>query len=328
MGEKFVRSFTTLGLPFTLVSNYRSIIFDDEYFKGSGGHLHSLLSNFQVFHESNSTPPAFTVILNNTNEGPLRLETSGTKYIFSGPIQRYEEQTDDKRLSIFGNMGIFSKIVVLELERAGVFSFHSTSFVVPDTNHLILVLGGSGTGKSTVLLKAVQDRLWVFGTELTHFRLVGGSVEFLKGSLWQNSRLGNLVEDFPELLDRFGIGDLPSGDLWQQYRSIDFHDISSAADSLVNPPVTILFPRIESNRRVPTRTRADSRTIAYSLYENLAEKVSPPSHLYKRVFVPSLDTGEDQVRRMAAAESFITTADIRHVWKSLTGPADCLEGVV
>ena len=328
--SEFQRDFQLFGMPFALVSNYRDVIFDDEYFLGHGGYLHSLLSNFHTLGPTGepAEDPQFRVVIDNRDEPTISLTQSAGEYRFSGPVRSLEEATHDRRSSIFGNMGVFSKILVRELEKCGIFSFHSTSFVVPGTNHLILVLGGSGSGKSTVALRAVLDGLEVFGTELTHFRFTDGGVEFLKGSLWQNCRMGNLVLDFPSLLVRFQITRIPDGDPWIHYQSVNMTDWSHRDDKLFQPVISVLFPRIESERRVPTRYESPASGIAYSLYGNLSDKVSPPSHLYKRVFIPSLDAPEDQVRRMKAAEQFVRDADIQTVWNTLTSPADCLEGVL
>lgn len=329
---EYTRDFSALGLEFSLVSNYRDIIEDDEYFLGDGGHLHSLLSNFHRLRplDSPSEDSRFQVVLDDreTRGGGLEFHREGREYRFSGPIRHLEESAADKRASIFGNMGIFSKILVRELETAGIFSFHSTSFFVPGTDRLILVLGGSGAGKSTVVLRALLEGLQIFGTELTHIRMRDGEVEFLKGSLWQNCRMGNLVEDFPSLLDTFGITELPEGNPWKQYRSVDMGPWQYPGDTAVQPRVTVLFPRIESERSMPERYELDPGGTVYGLYENLADKVSPPSHVYRKFFIPSLDEGPDQVRRMEAARAFLESANLESVRKVLTNPNECLETII
>ena len=218
------RLFSLLGMKIQLTSNYRDILYDDEYFLGKRGKLHSLLSNF---HELVPLPSDsedqvdVRIRIEDKRQKNLTMSISDRTYHFIGPIKEMEEDVDDKRASIFGNMGIFSKIMVRELEHQGIFSFHSTSFVQPGTNRLYLVLGSSGAGKSSVLLKAVKDGMQVFGTELTHFRILNNKIVFYKGSLWQNCRMGNLVEDFPSLLDTFSIDYTPKGNPWQQYLSVN-----------------------------------------------------------------------------------------------------------
>ena len=45
--DVYHRGFSLLGMKILLCSNNRVLIADDEYFLSKGGHLHSLLSNFQ-----------------------------------------------------------------------------------------------------------------------------------------------------------------------------------------------------------------------------------------------------------------------------------------
>ncbi len=330
MKRRYTRRFSLLGMQVELVSNYQDIIADDEYFMSKGACLHSLLSNFhQLLPADDDAGVDLQVFISDEPEGSgLKLERREGIYRFIGPIRELERHAGDKRAAIFGNMGIFSKILVRELERRGIFSFHSTSFIIPGTDRLVLVLGGSGAGKSTVLLRAVIAEQEIFGTELTHLQFREDGIRFLKGSLWQNCKMGNIVEDFPALLDTFGIDSVPEGNPWKQYRSIDMRPWSYAADWIDNPQVTILFPRIEQERSRPERYTLSPEGIAYPVYENLSDKVSPPSAVYRKFFIPSLDEGDDQRRRMAVAERFVREAGIDSVWKVLTSPDECLDTII
>ncbi len=325
------RLFSLLGMKIQLTSNYREILYDDEYFLGKDGKLHSLLSNF---HELVPLPSDsedqvdVRIRIEDKRQNNLTMSNSSRKYHFIGPIKEMEEGTDDKRASIFGNMGIFSKILVRELEQKGIFSFHSTSFVQPGTNRLYIVLGGSGAGKSTVLLKAVKEGMQVFGTELTHFSIRKRKVIFHKGSLWQNCRMGNLVEDFPSLLNTFSISYTPQGNPWHQYLSVDLKNWQYPEDSIENPEVIILFPRIESDRKNAERYKLKKETTIYSLYENLSDKVSPPSYVYKKAFIPAIEDKSDQIKRMGASDNFIKFANIGTCWKFLASPEECLDEVI
>jgi len=331
MQREYTRIFSLLGMKIQLISNYRDILYDDEYFLGKNGKLHSLLSNFHKLAPSFSDsedPADVRIKIEDKEQKALTMLNSDKIYHFSGPVIDLEEGVDDKRASIFGNMGIFSKILVRELEHQGIFSFHSTSFVHPGTNRLYLVLGGSGAGKSTVLLKAVEDGMQVFGTELTHFSIRNGRISFYKGSLWQNCRMGNLVEDFPSLLDTFSITYTPNGNPWQQYLSVDLNAWQYPEELMEDPEVVILFPRIESGRMEAERYKLNKENTVYSVYENLSDKVSPPSYMYKKVFIPTVDNRSDQINRMKSAEEFINFANIRACWKFLTRPEECLDAVI
>jgi len=331
MKQEQTRLFSLLGMNIELTSNYPAILEDDEYFLGKNGKLHSLLSNFHELMQVTAdagTQIDVRIALEDNQQNTLNMSMQNGTYLFSGPIKSLEECCTDKRSTIFGNMGIFAKICVLELEKRGIYSFHSTSFVQPGTNRLYLVLGGSGAGKSTVLLKAVKEGMQIFGTELTHFSIKDNRVIFYKGSLWQNCRMGNLVEDFPSLLETFSIDYTPNGNPWKQYLSVDLKPWQYQNDVMEHPEVVILFPRIESDRREAERYPLKKTGISYSAYGNLADKVSPPSYLYNKIFIPSVDNGSDQTARMEAAQEFLKYVDLRACWKFLTNPEECLDVVL
>jgi len=323
------RAFSLLGVEIGLCSNYPEMLFDDEYFKGKGAYLHSLISNFNNLEEIpySDRHDAYFVLIDDENL-PFNIQDSYGTVSISGPLRRLETGSSDKRATIFGNMGIFSKYLIRILETRGIYSFHSTSFYDPKTEHLYLVLGGTGAGKSAVLLSAIDRGFEVFGTELTHASIEDGKLRFHKGSLFQNCRVGNLVEDFPRLIDKFDIKDLPYTDVWHKYVSIDFGSISTERDSLDDPKLTIIFPRIESYREVPERYKLGVGSLSQRIFENLCEKVIPPTYVFGTHFQETIDTSEDTIRRNEFAEFFVEKARIDSVWKSLANPQMCLDEIV
>jgi len=323
------RAFSLLGMKIILDSNRRELLADDEYFLGKGGHLHSLLSNFHTMEEISVPNTADVVfhVVDNDGGKIIYLENGKGEYTIGGPLLENERTAKDKRLGIFGNMGFFSKLLVRELEQKGIFSLHSTSFFDRSTNRLFLVVGSSGSGKSTVLLNAIdKGGIEVFGTELTHFSFVSGNLVLLKGSLWQNCRMGNLVVDFPRLMDYFGLSK-PEGDLWHSYQSIPLHHIQVAEDSLQKISIVILFPRIEGERHTSSIQQVSRGSIKFSLFQNLSEKISSPSLLWGKYFIPSIDLPEHQIARMASAERFLDEGPIESCWSILSSPARSLDGL-
>lgn len=324
------RAFSLLGMKIVLISGKEELLDDDEYFLGKGGHLHSLLSNFHSLEEIDLPDSADVVLhlIDNSAAAGVVFSAKGEgNYFIEGPLAESERLAKDKRSSIFGNMGFFSKLMVRELEKKGIFSIHSTSFYDRGSNRLFLVMGGSGSGKSTVLLKAIsQGGIEVFGTELTHFSFGENGVRLIKGSLWQNCRMGNLVVDFPELLDRFGL-EVPPGDPWHSYKSVPMHDMQVPEDVLEKVQIIVLLPRIEGERQRTSIRKAQKASIKMTLYQNLSDKISPPSLLWGKHFVPSLDCPECERSRMANAERFLNEAPITECWNILSSPADCLDGL-
>lgn len=323
------RGLSLMGMRILLSTNRRELIADDEYFLGEGAHLHSLLSNFNRIDEIAvpDEPDIALSIVDTADRGIKFAQTREGCYSIVGAVSDRELSCRDKRSSIFGNMGLFSKLLVRELEIRGIYSIHSTSFFDRKSNRLYIVMGGSGSGKSTVLLKAISlGGVEVLGTELTHFSLNEGKTKMLKGSLWQNCRMGNLVIDFPELLGRFKL-DVPRGDPWHMYRSVPLHDIQVPEDVLDPASIVLVMPRIEGERSTASIGQIPKASVKMVLFQNLSDKVTPPSLLWGQQFVPSLDSPDRQMARMVAAEKFICEAPIVECWNVLSSPSECLNGI-
>lgn len=328
ISELATRAFSLLGMQFGIISNVPELINDNEYFGWEGKHLHSLLTNFGAFTEipfSNNHQNYF-VLIDDVNL-PLSVTEGNNSIHFSGPLSVLEHECKDKRITFFGNMGLFSKFLVKSLENYGMYSFHSTSFFDPDNEHLFLVLGGSGVGKSAVLLSAIERGYQVFGTELTHVSVQEGNLRFYRGSLYQNCRVGNLVEDFPSLIDRFAINGLPETNIWHEYISIDLTSVAAASEILTDPSLTIIFPRIEGDRKIPKRRILGTEKLPQAVFENLSEKIAPPSYLYGSHFHPSVDSVESAQRRSDFSQRMIEHANIKAVWESLASPKMCLDEI-
>lgn len=323
------RGFSLLGMKISLRANRSGLIEDDEYFLGKGGQLHSLLSNFGRLEEIAAAGNAdLTLSLIDEPGSPFGFfQTGNGRYSLTGAIIESEIACRDKRSCIFGNMGLFSKILVRELEYRGIYSIHSTSFYDRKGNRLYLAMGGSGSGKSTILLKAISlGGIEVFGTELTHFSFAEGKARMLKGSLWQNCRMGNLVFDFPELLERFGL-EVPEGDPWHSYQSVSFSDLQVREDVLDSVSIALVMPRIEGERRHSSIRRTSALSAKSALYQNLSDKVSPPTLLWGSHFVPSIDSPDRQTARMEAAIAFLSRAPIAECWSVLSSPEASLDGI-
>jgi hypothetical protein len=322
------RAFSVLGIEFGIISNTNSGVSDNEYFS-SKSQLHSLLSNFRHIVDIPFTENHHAyIIINDYPAAPFSIKTDNNLMMISGPITKLEQEISDKRESIFGNMGILSKYIISILEYHGIFSFHSTSFFDPSSNRLYLVLGGSGAGKSTVLLAALEQNFQVFGTELTHISIQNGKTIFHKGSLIQNCRVGNLVEDFPNLIQKLEIPELPTANIWHSYRSVDLTAFAYPQEKIVDPALTIIFPKIESDRKVPEQFKVKQNSLESKIFENLCEKTSTQSYVYGIYFTPSLDTLESQLHRSEFARQFTKSTRIEAVWKSLANPHMCLMNIV
>lgn len=324
--REYTRAFSLFNVEAGLVSNCREIIFNNEYFLSEGKHLHSLLSNFNRLKEIPFTEKHdFYLFLISGDNIPFSFESSDHNAYVSGNICNYEKESDDKRLSIFGNMGLFSKFYIRALEEKGIFSLHSTSFYNPGENRLYIVIGGTGSGKSTVALAAIEKKFKLFGAELTHFSIKNGSIIFHKGPLTMNCRVGNIVEDFPDIIDRFNIGNLPQSNIWYSYMPVYFGSVQTKEDRFIDPELTILYPRIEEERVTTVVEEVGINRIKKNIFDSMREKIAPPTFLYNNYLIPSIDAGWREIRRMKAAESLCSLAKGWKVYRILSSPKNCLE---
>jgi len=329
MQKNYYRSFSILGVEVGIISNYQSILNYDEYFLDKGSYLHSLLSNFNRLEEIPfSLDHDFYLYLINIKGFPLEVEIGSRNIYCSGDILSFKKNALDKRKSIFGNMGLFSKILLRHLEKKGIFTFHSTAIYSQTKKILYLALGGSGSGKSTVLLAGLEKGLEVFGTELVHFRLKNNNVVYYKGSIVMNSRKENIIEDFPELIDKFNIKNLYKKKRQSLYWPLDMSNVQTENDIFKNPKIVLIFPRIEKFRQKAIISKVNTSDIQYIIFDNLCQKISPASMLYNKYFVPSVDDKESQIYRMKIAKEFCQKADIKSAWSILASPQNCLDKIL
>ena len=327
--KEHTRAFSLFNVEAGLVSNCKEIIYDNEYFLSEGKYLHSLLSNFKSLKEIPYTDRHdFYLFLVSGGNIPFSFKASECNAYITGNFCQYEKETDDKRLSIFGNMGLFSKLYIRALEDRGIFSLHSTSFFNSENNRLYIVIGGSGSGKSTVALTAVSRNLKLFGAELTHFSIENGKPVFYKGPVTMNCRVGNIVEDFPDFIERFAIENIPLKNIWNSYKPVSFGSVQTKEDLFVDPELTIIYPRIEEERTSTVIEALSIGEIRKTLFDNMTEKISPPTFLYKKYFVPSVDTELRSIRRMETAGELCRIGEKWQVYRVLASPEHCLDGLI
>jgi len=311
-----------------LISNNGRLITEPRYFAGQV--MESLLTDIhsiQPIPYSDDLDSYFVVI----DEPNIQPQVKITEKVCTctGDFTRYESECSDNRYSLFGNLGLFFKYLLVTLERYhNIYSFHASSMFSPSRNTLLLVVGGAGAGKTVFLLKGLEDDWRIFSTEMTHFRFTDKGYEFYMGSLYDNIRLGNLIYDFPKANEKLKV-EIPPGitDVWGHKIAIDMKHIA-AEPRYINPRVTVVDARIESGREqsiVKTVTRKEK--IVKILFDNATEKLGPTLVFYDVIPVETFDTPELMRRRLQIMTRFVDEVQLNPVKSVLAGAKNCMEGV-
>ncbi len=310
-----------------IVSNNERLITEPRYFEGQV--MESLLTDI---HSIESIPygkdlDAYFIAIDDPNIQP-QVKVTEKVLLATGDFTRYEKECSDNRYSLFGNLGLFFKYLLVTLERYhDIYSFHASSMFSPSRNTLLLVVGGPGAGKTVFLLKGLEDDWQIFSTEMTHFKFTDQGYVFYMGSLYDNIRLGTLVYDFPEANKRLKveIPDVP--DVWGHKIAIDMRHIA-AEPQYNNPLVTIVDAKIESGRDVSIVKIINQREkIVKLLFDNATEKFDSTIVLYDRIPVQSLDTPDLMMKRLQTMYRFDEKVKFNPVKSCLAGAKNCMEGI-
>jgi hypothetical protein len=324
----FTRAVKIVDARMGILSNNERLMNEPRYFEGQV--MESLLTNI---HSIEPIPFAadldsYFVAIDDPHVEP-HVQVTDRVLTVTGDFSRYEAECSDNRYSLFGNLGIFFRYLLVTLERFyGIYSFHASSMYSPSRNTLLLVVGGAGAGKTCFLLKGLEDDWRIFSTEMTHLRFTKEGYLFTMGSLYDNIRLGNLIYDFPKSKEKLQI-DMPAGisDVWGYKIAIDMRHIAAASHYL-NPTVTIVDARVESGRETPiVKTVTRKEKVVKILFDNATEKLGYPFVLYDVIPAPSLDTPELAKRRLQAMQRFVREAQLTPVKSVLAGAKTCMEGI-
>lgn len=323
----YKRAIQCLDAKIGLVSNNNKIIADKRFFEST--RVESLLTAFNSVAE---VPYRYVDAEMYVLDDPaLKLNVSvgeGACYC-SGDFRTLETECEDIRYSLFGNLGLFFRYTLATLEKYhGIYSFHASSLYIPSNNTLLLVVGGPGAGKTVYLLKGIIEGWKIFSTEMTHLRITNNGVEFYKGSLLDNIRLGTLVYDFPEAIDKLHLQIPEVKNVWDHKIAVDLSALE-AGDVYFNPKVQIINVRIESNRqKAEVFEIKDRDKIVLSLYQNASEKFAHPWLLYEKLPVAGFSNEMMTNKRLETMRTFIEKADMYPVKSIFAGIESCMEGVI
>lgn len=323
------RAVRVVEATFGLVSNNRWLLTNPEFF--SEYKMQCLLTDIYQLEEVPFGPDldAYVYAIDVPNARPS-IQVSERAVHCTGPIAELDAKMADRRYSLFGNLGIFFKYCMATLERYhGIYSLHASGMYVPEKNELIAVIGGAGAGKTVLILEGLSRGYQIFTVEMLHFAFRPEGIVFFKGALMDNIRVGNLVYDFPKAAERLKVEIPQVKDIWGTKIAIDFRPMAPQADVIVNPKLTLLFPRIEAGRDPAIISDlANREKLKWMLFNNASEKIGGSNLFYERVTVDTMDTPALMEARLKAMDRLVSgEVEILRAKNILAGTHNCMEGI-
>ncbi|MDH5466238.1 MAG: hypothetical protein OEY25_02355 [Candidatus Aminicenantes bacterium] len=243
---------------------------------------------------------------------------------FQGPLARLTKEASDLRFSLWGNQGLLYRFTLYLLEKKHrIYNLHACALYHQDKNHLYVITGGAGSGKTVFLLSGLEKRLKLFSTETVHFRMDKDSITWFMGSLVDNIRLGTLIHHFPRFLRN--IDTQETDDEWQHKIALDFSSYKTDFEMLKMPSaVTILFPRIEESREGFHLTpMMDKKKAAKAIFDNITQKLSETVLLYDKIPVLGFDEKDLAAARHLTASQIIQHESVIQTASVLSNPYEC-----
>ncbi|MCP2520197.1 hypothetical protein NLC82_03005 [Candidatus Aminicenantes bacterium AC-335-A11] len=294
--------------------------------------LKSLLTDFHEIKEIeyNQDLDAYFIILDEEKLKP-RIFITQSRIFAHGPFVRLTRECEDLRYSFFGNEGLFFRFVLFLLEeKRDIYSFHACSLYDEKLKEFYIICGSAGSGKTCLLLRGLELGLKLFSAEMTHFKIDKNEIKFFKGALVDNIRIGNLKYNFPEIIKSLSLKLPDAEDEWGKKIAINLSKYETSFNELINPKITIIFPRIEENRERIDLTDITNRkkTIIKLLFDYATEKIGEEFLIYESIPVKFIDTFEAGLRRIEKIKNFIEKGKIKRVLKIFAGARNCWEGII
>jgi hypothetical protein len=247
-----------------------------------------------------------------------------------GDFGAWEQDPPDRRYTLFGNAGLLSKLIYATLERRhNILSFHAAVMTDESSDDVYVMIGSAGAGKTVMMLEGVLRRGFrVFATEMAHVQVGPDGLTLHKGSLYDNIRLATLLEDFPEGVEALGLRGVNAERPGDTKLAASFRRVETPRDTIVNPRLHLLFPRIEGERsRAQTASIDDRHSLVRALFENASEMIVRPRYYYGRLVFSSPDTPEHTTNRLGLVDSMLDRANLGQAKTILAGTRNSLDGI-
>ena len=323
----FKRGVRICGATIGLASNNGSLITDPQYFESMI--LQSLLTDVwrieSVAYEGGMDGEFWV------HDVPGSLlscceENEGHRLVLEGDFSGAERSCSDNRYSLFGNLGLFFRYLLVVLERRGVFSFHASGIYRESDNHLVMFIGPAGCGKTVFVLSAVEEGWKVLTVEMAHCEFQGSDLAVHKGALYDNVRVGSLTVDFPGAIEPLRIEIPDTQDIWSHKFAVDLSPVAVESECLVNPKISVIFPKVEMGRGDPEILELPKgRGLRRKLFDNLTEKIASTLLLYDELPVQGFDSPKPGEARLGFVDKFMDR--IVGARSVLTGPKNCMKGI-
>jgi len=248
---------------------------------------------------------------------------SAEKAIFKGPILKLAKEASDLRFSLWGNQGFLYRYILFLLEKNHrIYNLHACGLFNQKKNILYIIAGGAGSGKTVYLLSGLAKGLKLFSTETVHFRMEKCKISWFMGSLIDNVRLGTLIHDFPQYLPPQNIPQ--DFDEWQKKIALDLSSHKNDSETITDPEVIMLFPRIEEGRKgFLLSSFKDKKIAAKAIFDNISQKLSETVILYDKIPILGLDKRELASRRLKSVTELAHHQSIIKIASVLTNPGQC-----
>lgn len=284
----------------------------------------SLLSDFNDVKEipySSALDGYISIREEQTQEAFFEFSEEEAK--FRGPFSKLAEEASDSRFTLWGNQGFLFRYILFLLEKKHqIYNMHGCALYQEAKNRIYLVIGGAGSGKTVYLLSGIQKGLNIFSTEIVHFRIKEGEIQWFVGSLIDNVRIGTLRHNFPRFLSETKNDD-PRYE-WERKVALDLSDHKTAEEIFINPEIVIIFPRIEEGRGgFLSNPVKDERMSAKFLFDNVSQKLSESVILYDKIPLVGLDNATMAMKRLKVINDLVRDQTVKKVVSVLSNPNEC-----
>ena len=302
-------------------SNRKELVYTDDYVNHelhrSQPRIYRLSNGWgQTFVQPSDAPvDAVLYVYQDSEMNELELFWEDTEYFLAGPVLERDAAAPDRRYTVYSTGGLLTRIMPGILESKGYSCLHATSVYHPEKNHMMVFVGGPGAGKTILMLESTLRRGYrLMTTEYTHFRVMGDTVSFFTGSVFDNVRAGNLLYNYTEYERIWGkevLNSIPPGkNPWNAKVSLDMTPLLPETEIVNNPKVSLVFVKIEGQRDSAVVSHLNKEDTRFQLYLNAAELISRPRLFFGCLPVPSFDTSERARNRLQIVDSLLEKADL------------------